>query len=347
MNELVRIDTEAAEVALPAHLVERATAYMQEAKSQRTRKAYATAWRLFSTWCEEHGRCALPCSPETLAAWLVALAEGRDGSKPRARATINQYAAAVIAAQRAAGHQFDRQHAVLKTTLAGINRVKAQTEIVKKAHPLLAQDLQSLLMGLRAQIPADARDGALLSLGWAGALRRNELVSLDWMEVGDGKGFVRVDERGVEVVLMRSKASQDAAVTIAIPINDAPSVHFWLSEWSRVANLQPCQPVFRAVDRRGRISEQRLGDGSVSAIVKSRVKAYALLKGKTKSEAADLVKQFSGHSMRAGFATTAADNDVPLTRLAKHTRHKSLETLQGYVRSSEQWRKSALKGLGF
>lgn len=347
MNQLVPIQIEATEPALPAYLVERATEYMREAKSPRTRKAYATAWKLFAAWCEEHERCPLPCSPETLAAWLVALAEGTDGGKPRSRATIGQYSAAVVSAQRAAGYQFDRQHAVLKSTLAGINRVKAQTEVVRKAQPLLGQDLHSLLMGLRAQIPSDARDGALLGLGWAGALRRNELVSLDWQEIGTGKGFVRVDERGVEVVLMRSKASQDNAVTIAIPLADAPSVHFWVSEWARTANLQPGQPVFRAVDRRQRIAEQRLGDGSVSAIVKSRVKAYALLKGKSKAEADELVQRFSGHSMRAGFATTAADADVPLSRLAKHTRHKSLETLQGYVRTAEQWRKSALKGLGF
>lgn len=320
---------------------------MHEAKAKRTREAYAMAWRQFTTWCEGHGRNSLPCSPETLAAWLVALAEGNDGGKPRARATISQYASAVISAQRAAGYQFDRQHAVLKSTLAGINRVKAETETVKKAQPLLGQDLHALLMGLRAQIPADARDGALLGLGWAGALRRNELVSLDWNEIGTGKGYVSADERGVEIVLMRSKASQDNAVTIAIPLTDAPSVHFWLSQWARVAKLEPGQPVFRAVDRRQRIAEQRLGDGSVSTIVKSRVKAYALLKGKSKVEANELVQRFSGHSMRAGFATTAADADVPLSRLALHTRHKSLETLQGYVRSAEQWRKSALKGLGF
>jgi integrase len=193
----------------------------------------------------------------------------------------------------------------------------------------------------------DVRDGALLSLGWAGALRRNELVNLDWMQVGTGKGFVRLDERGVEIVPMTSKASQDGAVTIVIPIADMPSCHQWLNEWARVANLQPGEPVFRGVDNRHLISPDRLSDNGVSRIVKARVSAYALAKGKSKAEAADLIKEFSGHSMRAGFATTAADNDVPLSRLATHTRHKSLETLQGYVRSSEAWRKSPLKGLGF
>lgn len=124
-------------------------------------------------------------------------------------------------------------------------------------------------------------------------------------------------------------------------------MHFWLSVWAEIAKLQPGELVFRAVDRRQRIARQRLGDGSVSTIIKSRVKAYAILNGKSKAEAEQIVRRFSGHSMRAGFATTARDHDVDLARLAKHTRHKSRETLLGYIRSSEQWRKSALKGLGF
>jgi integrase len=344
MNDLIKID---AELALPVELVEKATEYIREAKSERTREAYAVAWRFFTEWCGVHGRCALPCSPETLAAWIVALAEGQDGRKPRARATISHYVAGVVAAQRAAGHEFNRQHAVLKSTLAGVNRVKAQTETVRKAAPLLGTDLHSLLKGLRPDVPADARDGALLALGWSGALRRSEIVALDWQQLGTGRGFVRVDERGVEVVLMRSKASQDAAVTIVVPIVDMPSAASWLQAWAQVANLQPGDPIFRFVDNRKRIAAERLHKASVSRIVKARLRRFVLARGATKEAADEIVRRFSGHSMRAGFATSAADADVPLSRLASHTRHKSLETLQGYVRSSEQWRKSPLKGLGF
>jgi hypothetical protein len=79
------------------------------------------------------------------AAWIVALAEGADGPKPRARATIGQYSAAVVAAQRAAGYEFNRDNAVLKSALAGINRVKAKTEVPRKAKPLLCPDLHRML----------------------------------------------------------------------------------------------------------------------------------------------------------------------------------------------------------
>ena len=262
-------------------------------------------------------------SPETVAAWATALARGEDGGPPCARATISLYITGVVMAQRTAGYDFDRKHAVLAETLKGISRVKARTETVRKARPLLGADLRDLLKGLRECCPADCRDGAMLSLGWAAALRRSELVSLDWQQVGEGLGYVRVDERGVEVVLMRSKASQDDAVTIAIPAADVPSCQFWLERWAIRGNLQPGEPMFRPINKAGRIATSRLRKGSVSTIIKSRLKALLRLRGKGKAEAIELANAFSGHSMRAGLVTTCTDADVPLSRLAQHTRHKS------------------------
>jgi hypothetical protein len=115
--------------------------------------------------------------------------------------------------------------------------------------------------------------------------------------------------------------------------------------WIERAAIQPGQPVFRSITKGQRISPERLGDGSVSLIIKRRVYAYALEKGKSKAEAEQLASLFSGHSMRAGFATTAAD--LPLAQLAKHTRHRSLEVLIGYIRDAEAWNRSALKTVGF
>jgi hypothetical protein len=99
--------------------------------------------------------------------------------------------------------------------------------------------------------------------------------------------------------------------------------------------------------RQRRVSRKRLGDGSLSEIVKARIRTFARLKGKTNGEADAFVQRFSGHFNARRVCNVRADADVPLSRLATHRRHKSLETLQGYVRSSEQWRKSPLRGLGF
>jgi integrase len=90
----------------------------------------------------------------------------------------------------------------------GISNTKARKETARKAKPLLANDLRDLIEGLDHRCASGARDAALLALGWASALRRSELVSLDWYKLGTGGGFVRVDDRGIVVTLTASKASQ-------------------------------------------------------------------------------------------------------------------------------------------
>lgn len=342
-NELVPV----AEAQLPANLIAGARAYMAEARAERTRKAYSHAWALFASWCACHQRQALPASPETIAAWMTSLAGGEDGGPPRARQTINQYLSAVIVAHRTAGHAFDRKHPLIAETWKGISNTKAKTEVDRKALPLLTADLRDLLRGLRFDIPADARDAALLSLGWAAALRRSELVGLDWQKLGTGSGFVAVDERGLVVTLAKSKTSQADAVTIVVPAADMPTASAALVAWAKTAGLNPGDAVFRPVDRRQVIDAGRLTDRSVSRIIKSRVRALAILRGKTRDEADEIVERFSGHSMRAGYATSAAANDIPVYRMQQQTRHKSLTTLTGYVREADKWTKSGLKGIGF
>lgn len=315
MNDLLPaiIDLSAAtEPALPKHITASAREYVKESRAERTRKAYSFAWRQFSTWCTVNGRCVLPASPETVAAWIVCLADGSDGGKARSKATISLYMAAVTTAQRTAGHVFDRSNAVLVETWRGISSVKARTDIERQA---------------------DA------------ALRRSKLVGLDWQKKGKGVGSLRIDERGSMVTLATSKGSQDAAASVIIPAADAPTTIARLAAWASLAQLQPGQSVFRSIDKAGRISPTRLGDGAVATIVKRRVRAYAIERGKSKAEADQLAAMFSGHSMRSGFATTAAD--LPPAQLALHTLHKSLEVQMGYIRERESWRKSALKSVGF
>ena len=111
--------------------------------------------------------------------------------------------------------------------------------------------------------------------------------------------------------------------------------------------LEPGQPVFRPVDQRQIIGATRLTGHSVSCIVKERVRLLARLRGKSMEEAAELVVRFSGHSMRAGYATSAAAADVPGYRIKQHTRHKSDAMVSRYIRESDKWTKSGLKGVGF
>ncbi len=234
-NQLVVRDPDAGELALPDDLVTVARSFIAEARADQTRAAYGRAWRLFETWCGSHGRKQLPASPETVAAWLSAMATGADGRKPLARSSINQALSAVLLAHRTAGHSFDRKHPLIAETWRGISRVKAKADVVRKAKPVLATDLQAILDTLRdgkRRSTLATRDRALLALGWAGALRRSELVGLDWQTLGTGQGFVTIDERGVSITLATSKASQDAAVTVVIPKDDMPTAGEALEAWA-------------------------------------------------------------------------------------------------------------------
>jgi site-specific recombinase XerD len=219
---------EGGEVALPDELIERAKDYMSEAFAERTRQAYRYWWRVFTDWCDRHGRQALPASPETIAAYLAAAADGAVTGRRLARSSLNQGLAAITWFHRASGHAFDRKHRAILLTWQGISRVKAMTEVERQAAPFLAADVRDLLAILNVERNIGCRNAALLTLGFGAALRRSELVGLDWSELGTGTGFVRIDERGILITLARSKASQNKAETVVIPRADSsPRARPW------------------------------------------------------------------------------------------------------------------------
>lgn len=334
------------EIALGTDLTAATKAFIVEARSERTRQAYARAWSSFDAWCSIHDRSSLPASPETIALWLSSLATGIGQRKPLARSSINQALSAVLLAHSTAGHPLDRKHPLIAETWRGISRVKARTEIVHKAKPVLGSDLSAMLDGL-GDGPIDKRDRALLSVGWAGALRRSELVGLDWMTPEDGQGFVTVDAEAVRITLLSSKASQTDAETVVIPRADMQTAATSLLEWVAAAGVTPGQPIFRSVDQHGRIGLGRLTDHSVSRIIKVRVRDYARKRGNGKAASKALAAAFSGHSLRAGFATTAARNKIPPYDIRNHTRHKSVQSVEGYIREADKLTNSVLKTIGF
>jgi integrase len=338
------------ERSLRPELVTTARSYMDAARAENTRRSYRRAWAAFEAWCAREGRRALPAAPETVAAWMGWAARGLDGQRPLARSSINQALSAIQLAHRTAGQPFDRKHRLIAEAWDGISRTKAKTETVRQAQPITAAELRTMLEDLTraaGKRPADARDAALLALGWSAALRRSELVGLDWEMVGGGNGYVRLDERGLVVVLAVSKSSQTEPVTIAVPLADAPAVVAAVQAWALAAALQPGGPVFRPIDKRQRIGAGRLTDRSVSRIIKGRVRAYAIAAGRPEAEADAIAERMSGHSMRAGYATAAAAVNVPGYRIQQHTRHKSAEMVARYVREADKWSKSGLKGVGF
>ena len=215
-KELVRHEN-GGEVALPTELVESAREYARAAYAKRTQDAYARAWKSFEAWCAALHEQALPADPEKVAVWLTALAKGDGARKPLARSSINQALSAVIMRHRDAGYAFDRKHAAIARVWKGISNTKAREQTVRKAKPLLTDDLRALIDGLDQLSALEAGDAALLTLGWAAAIRRSELVSLDWQKLGGGGGFVCIDERhrrhvdGIEGLARQSRGNRRAA----------------------------------------------------------------------------------------------------------------------------------------
>ena len=342
--------TLAADAPVRPELVDTVRDYMEAARSPRTREAYGQAWANFEAWCAREGRQPLPASPETVALWMGALAKGDGGRRPLARSSVNQALCAVVLAHHTAGHALDRKHPVIAETWRGISRKKARTETLRQAQPIAPADLRVMLDDLGAgagRLPADARDAALLALGWSAALRRSELVGLDWEKIGAGIGTLRIDERGLVVKLNTSKGSQTEAASVVVPCPDMPAACAAVKVWASMAALQPGEPVFRAIDKGQRIGAGRLTGRSVARIIKARIRALALASGKAEAEADAIAASMSGHSMRAGYATAAAAANVPGYRIQQHTRHKSAEMVARYVREADKWTKNGLKGVGF
>jgi integrase len=146
---------------------------------------------------------------------------------------------------------------------------------------------------------------------------------------------------------MASKAAQDQAETIVVPCQHMPKACQALEAWAAAAKLEAGEPVFRAINQGQHILGERLTDRSVARVVKARVKALVKQRGRSEAEADELVELISGHSLRAGYATSAAARNMPGYRIQSHTRHKSAQVVAGYIREADKWTKSGLDGVGF
>jgi site-specific recombinase XerD len=299
---------------LPAALGPDLTAAIDLAKAEKavsTRKAYGTDFRIFGEWCEARGVPSLPAAPETVAAYLAAHAASSRAS------TLGRRVAAIRYAHKLAGLALPTDAEGVKATMRGIRRTYG-TARVRKA-PAVAGKMLAMVATASDKL-AGLRDRALLLIGFGGALRRSELVALDAEDVQES-------ETGLLVTIRGSKTDQErAGATIAIAKGDIACP----LEASGIKS----GPIFRPIDKAGAVRPSRLTDRSVANIVK----VYA---GRAGFDAS----RFSGHSLRAGFLTSAAGRGASIFKMMDVSRHKSVDTLRGYVRDAELFKDHAGTGL--
>jgi site-specific recombinase XerD len=296
--------------------------YIDHSKAPNTIRAYHSDWKHFEKWCIRHGLNPLPTTAATIALYLTYYAESLTVS------TLSRKLTTIREAHRAAGleGQFTSD-AKLKALWEGIKRTKGVAQHQKD--PLLTEDIRSLVEALPRTV-IGVRDRALLLLGFSGAFRRSELVSLDVTDL-------HVTNNGIEIVLRHSKTDQvGQGTTKAIPFGSSPllcpvrALNEWLQVIARAEG-----PLFVSIGKGQRLTDRRLSDKSVADLIKS----YASKAGLGDSD-------YAGHSLRAGFATQAALNGASDRAIMTQTGHRSRSMVDRYVRHATIWSDNGVTRLG-
>jgi site-specific recombinase XerD len=324
-------------------LSDRAALYATRARGDGTRRAYRSAWRRFEAWCHSLGRQPVDADPDTIAMYVVRLADSG-----LAVSSIRVALAAIKTAHLLAGRSLDLRHPRLAMVVDGITRAKG-IRPRRKATPAVPDVLRLMLaqrpaqpLGARAAIVA--RDRAMLLLGFGAALRRSELVGLT---IGDVEA---VPGKGLLLTIARSKTDQlGAGQRVAVYANPSdPSFcpEAALAAWMRHRRTAPDldwtasdaqraeRTLFCAVTSTGQVTGQPLSDKAVVRLVKQAA-----------ADAGLDPTLFSGHSLRRGLLTAGADNQAQLADLMRQSRHRSAQSILGYLEPADLWRNNVTQGV--
>lgn len=320
-------------------LSRRAALYATRAKGEGTRRAYRAAWRQYEAWCSGLGRQPLAADPDTIAMYVVRCAD-----QGFAVSSIRVHLAAIKTAHLLAGLSLDLRHPRLAMVVEGVTRSKG-VRPRRQAAPAVPGILRLLLAARpTGENPIGARDRAMLLLGFGAALRRSELVALT---IGDVE---TVPGRGIMLTIRRSKTDQvGAGQRVAVHANPAdpgccPTVALeaWLQhrrdapdlDWTATANTRAARPLFCAVTKAGKLTGQGLSDKAVVRLVKQAAEGAGLNPEK-----------FAGHSLRRGLLTAGADNRANLAELMRQSRHRSAQSVLGYLEPADLWRNNVTEGV--
>lgn len=300
-----------------------AAEYAAAEKAPATRLAYRSDWGNFVAWCASVGAETLPALPGAVASYLAYLADS--GLKS---STISRRLAAIAYAHQLSGCGSPTSAEAVHAVLRGIRRTLGTAPDRKTA--ATAQLIARLTDPNSYEIKqsnrlAELRDRALILLGFAAALRRSELVALTVADLERAAD-------GLVLHIRRSKTDQEGAGdTIAVPHGAALRPVEALDAWLDAAVILE-GPLFRPIAKGGRIGARALSASAVAVIVKRRAEAAGLDP-----------TLFAGHSLRAGFVTSALEHGADILRVMDVTRHKRVETLRVYDRRARAFRDHAGK----
>ena len=346
MNDDERELSDGDAIALPSHvagsgtldrLVKNARDYAKASTADNTNKAYAADWKHFARWCRLKGTDPLPPSPEMIGLYMTDLAAPTNGSPALSVSTIDRRLSGLAWNYAQRGFSLDRKDRHIATVLAGIKRKHARPPVQKEAIP--PEDILAMV----ATLPFDLRglrDRAILLLGYAGGLRRSEIVRLDIGkdDTPDSGGWIEILDDGAVLTLNAKTGWREVEIGRGSSDQSCP-VHA-LEQWLHFAKID-FGPVFVRTSRDGkRAMEARLSDKHVARLIKSTV-----LKSGIRAELPekDRLALFSGHSLRAGLASSA---EVDESYVQKQLGHASAEMTRRYQRRRDRFRVNLTKAAG-
>lgn len=373
---------------VPKEAQERITAALRASKSESTARNYRSDWDRFVAWCVARDYQPLPAAPEVLADYLTehAAAITEEGTRAFAIATLARWTASVNYFHRATGHTPPGSAQLVKDTMSGLKRMYARTlpRPPKKKDPLLLDPLRDIVRIARKDATTwrkklrERRDSAILLLGFAGALRRSEIVALS---IGDLTEHTEPGADGIPILVGMtmnvriSKTDQEGKGMLkAIPIgehldscapcayirwvkalvaydrrgragvirelsgDDVPTRHVCRDGLDHIGVQDATAPLIRAMTTAGLVRDTAPDDAVVHHVVQTRAAAAGWDPG--------AVKLLGGHSLRAGTVTESFNKGQSAHAIMQQTGHKSGASVEGYARHKNAWEHNAVTEIG-
>ena len=281
---------------------------LKNSKANNTLRAYQSDYRDFSLFCSKNGLSSMPTQPKIIALYITHL------SKFSKFSTLKRRIASISVIHKLKGHYLDTKHPIIMENLHGIKRILGSRQKAKK--PLLINSLKKIIKAIDQEKKERDRDRALILIGFAGGFRRSELVSIL-------KEDVELVDEGVKILIKKSKTDQSGEGSIkAIP-------YFQNQEFCPVIALKKYMTLKKFNSNSEKIF--KLSDKSVALIIKK----YAQIAGLDPTK-------YAGHSLRSGFATTAAEFGAEERNIMTMTGHKTTQMVRRYIQEANLFKNNAL-----
>jgi len=295
---------------------------LQNSKANNTVRAYKSDFRDFGLFCAQNGFKSLPTEPKILSLYLTYLS-----TKEVKMSTLKRRLVSIGVIHKLKGYYLDTKHPSIIENIMGIKRRKGSKQKGKK--PLLINSLKKIINVIDKEKNEEIkkfRDRSIILIGFSGGFRRKEIVSIDY----DDLDFVK---EGVKINIKRSKTDQFGEGSVkGLPYFEnsqyCPVVS--LLKWLEISKINS-GALFRRFIKGSKLSENRLSDQTVALLIKDYLEIAGIES-----------RNYSGHSLRSGFATSAAESGVEERSIMAMTGHKSTEMVRRYIKDANLFKNNAL-----